>query len=65
MARREVDTLRAILHNCRVHGPTSQNRAGHPAFAEHLRGRIAWIAQHDPGRGDRLLADYDAIDWAR
>lgn len=65
VARRDVDTLRAILHNCHRHGPSTQNRDDHPAFAEHLRGRIAWVAQHDPSRGARLLALYDAIDWSR
>ncbi len=63
--REEVDRLRAILHNCLRHGPSTQNREEHPAFAEHLRGRITWVAQHDPVRGARLLAQHDAIDWTR
>lgn len=65
VARREVDTLRAILHNCHRDGPSTQNRDDHPAFAEHLRGRIAWVAQHDPVRGARLLAQHESIDWSR
>lgn len=65
VARAEVDLLRAILHNCRRHGPSTQNRQDHPAFKEYLRGRIAWIAQHDRARGARLLAEYNAIDWDR
>lgn len=65
VARSEVDTLRATLHNCHRDGPSTQNRESHPAFAEHLRGRIAWIAQHDPVRGARLLAQHNAIDWSR
>ncbi|MBJ7528526.1 MAG: hypothetical protein JHD04_03245, partial [Nocardioides sp.] len=65
VARHEVDLLRAILHNCRRHGPSTQNRDQAPAFAEHLRGRIAWVAQHDPARGARLLAEHGAIDWTR
>lgn len=60
-----MDVLRAIIHNCRLHGPSSQNREGHAAFSEHLRGPISWVAQHDPARGARLLADYDAINWTR
>lgn len=63
--REEVDLLRAILHNCRRHGPSTQNRDQVPAFEEHLRGRVSWVAQHDPVRGARLLADLDAIDWSR
>lgn len=65
VSRRDVDTLRAILHNCHRHGPSTQNRDDHPAFADHLRGRIAWVAQHDPSRGARLQALHDAIDWKR
>ncbi len=65
VARREVDLLRAVLHNCLRHGPSTQNREDHPAFEEHLRGRIAWVAQHDPVRGARLRATHDAIDWSR
>ncbi|GAA0982583.1 hypothetical protein ENKNEFLB_01437 [Nocardioides aquaticus] len=65
VGRTEVDLLRAILHNCRRHGPSSQNREGHPAFEEHLRGRVAWVAHHDPARGARLRAALDAVDWTR
>lgn len=65
VARDEVDRLRAILHNCRVHGPSTQNRAAVPAFADHLRGRVAWVAQHDPARGERLLDAWRAVDWER
>jgi hypothetical protein len=57
--------LRAILHNCHRHGPSTQNHDDVPAFEEHLRGRIAWVAQHDPVRGRRLQEVHDAIDWSR
>ena len=65
VARHEVDRLRAILHNCHRDGPSTQNRDDVPAFEDHLRGRIAWVAQHDPTRGARLQAVHDAIDWSR
>ncbi|NPD04120.1 RNA-directed DNA polymerase [Nocardioides sp. zg-1308] len=65
VARHQVDLLRAILHNCRRFGPSSQNRDDVPAFEDHLRGRIAWVAQHDPVRGARLQAVHDAVDWSR
>ncbi|MEO1468737.1 MAG: reverse transcriptase family protein, partial [Pseudomonadota bacterium] len=63
--RRAVDRLKAILTNCRHHGPASQNREGHPAFRAHLEGRVAWVAQVNPARGRRLAAMLDAIDWSR
>ena len=65
VARHQVDLLRAILHNCHRHGPSTQNHDDVPAFEEHLRGRIAWVAQHDPVRGRRLQDVHDAIDWSR
>lgn len=65
VARREVDALKAILHNCLRFGPSSQNRDDLPAWEEHLRGRIAWVAQHDPVRGARLQAVHDTVDWSR
>jgi hypothetical protein len=63
--RDEVDVLRAILHNCHRFGPSTQNRRDVPAWEDHLRGRIAWVAHHDPARGLRLQAVHDAIDWSR
>jgi len=63
VARDEIDRLRAVLHNCRVHGPESQNRAGHPDFRAQLLGRISWVAAVDPSRGQRLQAAFDRIGW--
>jgi RNA-directed DNA polymerase len=63
--RRQFDQLKAVLHNCIRLGPASQNRAGHPRFADHLRGRIAHVTQLNAARGAKLLALYDRIDWKR
>ncbi|MGD5408155.1 hypothetical protein QUS89_22955, partial [Xanthomonas citri pv. citri] len=63
VARREVDLLRAVLTNCARHGPSTQDREEHPAFEAHLRGRVSWVAQHDPARGARLQRLLDAVDW--
>ncbi|MEO1457010.1 MAG: reverse transcriptase family protein [Pseudomonadota bacterium] len=61
--RTEFDRLKAILTNCRRHGPAEQNRAGHPAFRQHLEGRVAWVEAVNPRRGARLRALFDAIAW--
>jgi RNA-directed DNA polymerase len=63
LARSEYDALKAILYNCVRHGPTGQNRDGHPAFAAHLRGRIAHVMHLNPARGQKLLALFARIKW--
>lgn len=65
VARQEVDALRAMLHNCAVHGPGTQDREGRGDLRGHLVGRVGWVAQHDPVRGARLRAQLDAVDWDR
>jgi hypothetical protein len=61
--RRQYDLLKATLHNAARHGPVGQNRTNHPAFRDHLRGRIAWVDHLNPARGERLLATFARIDW--
>ena len=63
VARAEYDTLKAILHNARRHGPASQNRAAVPNFRAHLLGRIAWVQSLNPQRGERLRRRLDQISW--
>ena len=63
--RSEVDVLRAVLHNCVRHGPSSQDRDDRPDFRGRLTGRVGWVAQHDPARGARLRAELKRIDWSR
>jgi retron-type reverse transcriptase len=61
--RREIERLRAILHNCARTGPAAQNRDGHADFRAHLLGRIAWVASIDPAKGARLRSSFDRIVW--
>jgi RNA-directed DNA polymerase len=63
LPRTEFDRLRAVLHQCGLHGPASQNREGHADFRVHLLGRIAWATQLNPQRGRRLQALWQRIDW--
>lgn len=65
VARAEVDALRALLHNCVRHGPSTQNREDRSGFQGYLTGRVSWVAQHDAVRGSRLRAQLEAIDWDR
>ena len=61
--RGEFDELKAILHNCAVHGPASQNRAGHHDFRAYLLGRIGHVCVLNPRKGQRLKAMFDRIAW--
>jgi hypothetical protein len=61
--REEYDRLKAILHNCALHGPAAQNREGATDFRAHLLGRIGWVAQVHPQRGEKLRASFARIRW--
>ena len=63
IARRDIDTLKAILTNCVRHGPVSQNREAHPHFRHYLEGKVSWVAMVSPARGQRLRTLFDAIAW--
>ena len=61
--RAEYDRLKAILHDALRHGPAAANRDGVADFRAHLQGRIAWVGQLHPARGEQLQARFDAIAW--
>lgn len=61
--RRDFDALKAILHNCLKGDPALQNRERHPDFKAHLDGRIGWVEQLNPRRGQKLRAIFDQIAW--
>jgi hypothetical protein len=61
--RTDFDRLKAVLHQCAVHGPASQNRAKVADFRGHLLGHIAWIGQFNPTRKARLMRLFDRIEW--
>jgi hypothetical protein len=63
VSREAFDRTKAILHNCLLHGPTSQNREGYEDFRAYLQGLVAWIATGDSARGERLKAMFDKIEW--
>ncbi len=61
--RQEYDRLKAQLFNCVRHGPASQNREERANFAQHLRGKIAYLKMINPQRGSKLQALFDQIQW--
>lgn len=63
VSRHDYDQLKAILHNCAIHGPESQNRGHHPDFRAHLEGRIAWVASLNPPKGQSLRKKFALVRW--
>jgi RNA-directed DNA polymerase len=61
--RHDYDALRACLHRCALEGPASQNITGEPDFRARLLGRIAWMAQLNRSRGDKLMRLFKRISW--
>ena len=61
--RSDFDRLKAILHNCALHGPASQNRAAHPEFRAHLAGRVAHVETIASDRARKLRVEFERIAW--
>ncbi|MEI4273532.1 reverse transcriptase family protein [Klenkia sp. LSe6-5] len=68
LPRAELDALRARLTNAARRGPSAGDLAafdGDPhALRRHLAGRVAWVTQVHPARGQRLAELLAAVDWA-
>ena len=65
LPRVEFDRLKAQLHRCATLGPATQNRDSITHWEQHLRGRVAWAAQLNAPKAQRLRRLLDAIDWTR
>lgn len=63
VARSDYDNLRALLHNARRHGASSQNHDDHPDFRAHVYGLIAWMGATGEARRRRLLDLAATVDW--
>ncbi|MDQ0643450.1 reverse transcriptase family protein [Microbacterium murale] len=63
ISRSEYDRLKATIHNCVMHGPTSQNRRQIDDFRAHLLGRISWVESLNSSRGERLREEFARIRW--
>jgi RNA-directed DNA polymerase len=61
--RAEYDRLKAVLHNCRKHGPADENREKHSDFRAHLQGRVTWVENVNPPRGAKLRRMFEEIRW--
>ena len=63
VVRADFDKLKAILTNCVRHGAETQNRERHPAFRQHLDGRIGFVEMVNPAKGARLRNIFGEIEW--
>ena len=63
--RIEYDRLKATLCNCARLGPSTQNRNQLTEFEAHLRGRVNWVRQLHPARGEKLATLFSEIDWLK
>jgi RNA-directed DNA polymerase len=63
ITRHDYDQLKAILYNCAVHGPDSQNRSRRPDLRAHLLGRIAWVRNLNPRKARALESTFARIRW--
>lgn len=61
--RAEFDRLRAILHNCQVYGPASQNHDQHRDFRAYLEGRVAFASMVNATKARRLRRILAEIEW--
>ena len=61
--RRDYDRLKAILHNCVRHGPTSQNHRADPYFRVSLQSHIAYVRQVHRAHGEKLQRMFERIVW--
>ena len=62
--RRDLDRLRAELHEAVTKGPARANRHDHPQYRSHLQGRVGFVQATNPAKARKLWALFDSIDWA-
>ncbi len=63
LQRAAYDELKATLYNCIKKGTADQNRNHHHNFRAFLLGRINWVTQLNPDRGEKLMKLFAAISW--
>ncbi len=63
LPRKDYESLKAIIHNCVTKGVSSQQR-NKINFQAHLRGKLNYLCQLNPSKGQKLYALYQKIDWA-
>lgn len=65
LPREDFDRLKAVLHRCVCSGPDAANADRRDDWRQHLTGRVAWAAQLNPAKAERLKRLLDRIDWSQ
>jgi RNA-directed DNA polymerase len=60
-----IDRLGLVPTDALVTLPGSESREGHADFLVHLAGRVAHVAMVNVGRGAKLRAVFERIQWDR
>jgi len=55
--------LRAILHNCKKFGPSTQTQTDLQTFRRSLIGKINYVLTINRNKGSMLLKEFDGIQW--
>lgn len=65
IAKENRKKLRAIIHNCRVYGPSTQTAENKDKFRERLFGSINYVKQVNPELGEKFQEEFDRINWSK
>ncbi len=61
--RRDLDRLRAELHQAVHEGPERANRNGHMHYRSHLQGKVGVVQATNPDKARKLWKLFDQINW--
>lgn len=63
--REKRKKLRAVIHNCKTYGPSSQTKSGESVedFKKRISGEVNWILQVNPIAGKKLKTASNEIRW--
>ena len=61
--KQERRRLRAILHRCKTTGPEGCAQGSIKQLKRRLRGKIAHLSSINPKAGQKLLKEFNSIEW--
>lgn len=61
--KQERRRLRAILHRCKTTGPEGYAQGSIEQLRRRLRGKIAHLSSINPEAGQKLLKEFNSVEW--